>query len=117
MPYSCKNLKDVTLISGGNDLTDGNVQIYIRKDGVDLTPDLCAYHPEIANPDDKLPEEMSCEELAESEPQLYFTNLGVATIMCWAFYNAVVKGQHEKSEIYFDITQMASSAKMRIVKQ
>ena len=112
----CKNLKDVTLISGGNDLTDGNVQIYIRKDGVDLTPDLCAYHPEIANPDDKLPEEMSCEELAESEPQLYFTNLGVATIMCWAFYNAVVKGQHEKSEIYFDITQMASSAKMRIVK-
>jgi molybdopterin/thiamine biosynthesis adenylyltransferase len=111
-----KNLTDVTLISGGNDLIDGNVQIYIRKDGKDLTPDLCAYHPEIANPDDKLPEEMSCEELAESEPQLYFTNLGVATIMCWAFYNAVVKGQYEKSEIYFDITQMTSSAKVRIVK-
>ena len=111
-----KNLTDVTLISGGNDLIDGNVQIYIRKDGKDLTPDLCMYHPEIANPDDKLPEEMSCEELAESEPQLYFTNLGVATIMCWAFYNAVVKGQCEKSEIYFDIIQMASSAKVRIVK-
>ncbi len=112
----CKNLTDVTLISGGNDLTDGNVQIYVRKEGVDLTPDLCAYHPEIANPDDKLPEEMSCEELAVSEPQLYFTNLGVATIMCWAYYNAVVKGQYEKSEIYFDITQMASNAKERIVK-
>ena len=40
-----KNLTDVTLISGGNDLIDGNVQIYIRKDGKDLTPDLCAYHP------------------------------------------------------------------------
>jgi len=109
-------LTDVTLISGGNDLVDGNVQIYIRKDGTDITPDLCSYHPEIANPDDKLPEEMSCEELAESEPQLYFTNLGVATIMCWAFYNAVVKGEYEKSEVYFDITQMASNAKVRIVK-
>jgi len=109
-------LTDVTLISGGNDLIDGNVQIYIRKDGSDITPDLCSYHPEIANPDDKLPEEMSCEELAESEPQLYFTNLGVATIMCWAFYNAVVKGECERSEVYFDITQMASNAKVRIVK-
>ena len=109
-------LTDVTLISGGNDLIDGNVQIYIRKDGTDITPDLCSYHPEIANPDDKLPEEMSCEELAESEPQLYFTNLGVATIMCWAFYNAVVKGEYERSEVYFDITQMASNAKVRIVK-
>jgi len=113
--YSNK-LKDVTLISGGNDLIDGNVQIYIRQNGSDLTPDLCSYHPEIANPDDKLPEEMSCEELALSEPQLYFTNLGVATIMCWAFYNAVVKGEYEKSEVYFDITQMASNAKARIVK-
>ena len=111
-----KNLKDVTLISGGNDLIDGNVQIYVRKEGVDLTPDLCSYHPEIANPDDKLPEEMSCEELAESEPQLYFTNLGVATIMCWAYYNAVVKEQYEKSEIYFDIVQMKSDSKVRIVK-
>lgn len=111
-----KNLTDVTLISGGNDFIDGNVQIYIRKAGKDLTPDLCAYHPEIANPDDKLPEEMSCEELAASAPQLYFANLTAATIMCWAFYNAVVKGQYEKSEVYFDIVQMASSAKTRIVK-
>jgi molybdopterin/thiamine biosynthesis adenylyltransferase len=112
----CKALTDITLISGGNDLIDGNVQIYIRKSGRDLTPDLCSYHPEIANPDDKSPEEMSCEELSVSEPQLYFANLGVATIMCWAFYNAVVKEQYEKSEVYFDITQMASSAKTRIVK-
>lgn len=113
----CKALTDITLISGGNDLIDGNVQIYIRKDGKDLTPDLCSYHPEIANPDDKSPEEMSCEELSVSEPQLYFANLGVATIMCWAFYNAVIKEQYERSEVYFDITQMASSAKTRIVKK
>ena len=112
----CKNLKDVMLISGGNEFTDGNVQLYVRKDGKDLTPDLCAYHPEIANPNDKLPEEMSCEELSHSDPQLYFANLGVATLMCWTFYNAVVRGQYERSEVYFDILTMSSDAKLRLVK-
>ena len=112
----CKNLKDVTIISGGNELTDGNAQLYVRKGGKDLTPDLCTYHPEIANPEDKLPDEMSCEELSVSEPQLYFTNLGVATFMCWLFYNAVVKEQYDRSEVYFDIRQMTSDAKIRIVK-
>jgi molybdopterin/thiamine biosynthesis adenylyltransferase len=111
-----RTLKNVTLISGGNEFHDGNVQIYIRKEGVDLTPDLCAYHPEIANPEDQLPSEMSCEELAQSDPQLYFTNMGVATLMCWAFYNAVVKSQLERSEVYFDITQMTADAKIRTVE-
>ncbi len=112
----CKNLKDVTLISGGNELIDGNVQTYIRKAGKDETPDLASYHPEIANPDDMLPDEMSCEELSNSEPQLYFTNLGVATIMCWSFYNAVVKQELEASEVYFDMTKMNTLAQNRIVK-
>jgi len=111
-----QNLKNVTLISGGNEYHDGNVQIYIRKGGVDLTPDLCAYHPEIANPEDQLPSEMSCEELAQSEPQLYFTNMGVSTLMCWAFYNSIVKKELERSEVYFDITQMTADAKIRTVE-
>ncbi len=113
----CKKLNNVTLISGGNELTDGNVQTYIRKDGKDITPDLCAYHPEIANPVDQLPDEMSCEELSNAEPQLYFTNLGVATIMCWSFYKAIVKGQvDQQSEVYFDILQQSVNAQTRIVK-
>jgi len=113
----CKTLKNITLISGGNELIDGNVQTYIRKGGVDITPDLCAYHPEISNPDDKLPDEMSCEELANAEPQLYFTNLGVATLMCWSFYKCIIKGQvDEKSEVYFDILQMSANSQTRLVK-
>jgi len=112
----CKNLKDITLISGGNELTDGNVQLFVRKGGKDLTPDLCAYHPEIANPEDKLPDEMSCEELSQSEPQLFFTNLGVATLMCWMFYNSIVKQNLEKSEVYFDLIAMTSHAKVRSLK-
>ena len=112
----CKILQNVTLISGGNELLDGNVQIYVRKDGKDVTPNLGAYHPEIDNPDDKLPDEMSCEELSQSEPQLYFTNLGVATIMCWSFYNVVVKEELEASEVYFDMSSMNAKAYNRVVK-
>ena len=110
-------LNDVTIISGGNELTDGNVQTYVRRGGKDLTPDLCAYHPEIANPEDLLPSEMSCDELSNAEPQLYFTNLGVATIMCWTFYKTIVKGQvDQQSEVYFDILQQSVNAQTRIVK-
>ena len=29
----CKQLNDVILFSGGNEFTDGNVQIYVRKEG------------------------------------------------------------------------------------
>lgn len=112
----CKTLSNVILISGGNEYTDGNAQLYIRKGGEDLTPNLCAYHPEIRNPEDKLPGEMSCQELAESAPQLYFTNLTAATIMCWLFYNAVVNNEYTKSEVYFDISTMTLDSKIRKVK-
>ena len=43
-------LADLSLISGGNDYEDGNVQVYIRQGGLDLTPSLARYHPEIAAP-------------------------------------------------------------------
>ncbi len=111
-----KNLKDITIISGGNDLTDGNVQIYVRKGGENLTPSLTDYHPEIENPEDKLPNEMSCEELQNSEPQLFFTNLGVATIMCWSFYN-IKNMDLTNSEIYFDMKTMRAHSTSREPKK
>jgi len=111
-----RNVPNIVVISGGNELLDGNVQIYVRKDGKDITPHLGAYHPEIATPKDRLPSEMSCEELANSEPQLYFTNLWVATIMCSAFYNAVIKNELKASEIYFDLKHMSTVSHERAVK-
>lgn len=114
--YARNKLKDVIIISGGNELEDGNVQLYIRKDGKDITPSLTDYHPEIRNPIDKLPNEMSCEELQNSEPQLYFTNLGVATFMAFTFYN-VLKGKINNSEVYFDMNTMKSDSKTRNLKK
>jgi molybdopterin/thiamine biosynthesis adenylyltransferase len=98
-------LPEVTLISGGNDFVDGNVQVYLRREGRDLTPSLSRYHPEIAQPQDRNPAELSCEELmAAGAPQLLFTNLMVASMMLNAFY-AFTRDRVKYSEVYLDILE------------
>jgi molybdopterin/thiamine biosynthesis adenylyltransferase len=101
----CEELSDVVLISGGNGLTDGNVQIYVRQHGHDMTLPLTRFHPEIADPKDKSPAEMSCEELAATAaPQLLFMNLAVASAMLNALY-AWRSGRLSYGEVYLDIVQ------------
>jgi molybdopterin/thiamine biosynthesis adenylyltransferase len=108
-------LVDLSLISGGNDYEDGNVQVYIRQAGLDLTPSLARYHPEIAAPQDRNPAALSCEELmAAGAPQLLFANLMVASLMLNAFY-ALRQGGLNYSEVYLDIVQNASRAVSRPV--
>jgi molybdopterin/thiamine biosynthesis adenylyltransferase len=112
----CAKLKNICLISGGNDGvgkdsggvvrrgTYGNVQIYIRKGGKDVTPTLDAYHPEIKDPKDKLPTELNCTELVVSKPQILFSNLSVAS----GILNTLLlylSGQLPYSELGFDIAQ------------
>jgi len=109
------SLADLSLISGGNDYVDGNVQVYIRQGGLDLTPALARYHPEIATPQDRNPAALSCEELmATGAPQLLFANLMVASLMLNAFY-ALRQGGLNYSEVYLDILQNASRAVSRPV--
>ena len=112
----CAKLKNICLISGGNDGvgkdsggvvrrgTYGNVQIYIRKGGKDVTPPLDAYHPEIKDPKDKLPTELNCTELVVSKPQILFSNLSVAS----GILNTLLlylSGQLPYAELGFDISQ------------
>lgn len=112
----CQELDNVVLISGGNDYSDGNVQIFIRENGNCITPPLTSFHPEIENPRDKNPGEMSCEELAESgSPQLIFTNFLAAAWMTTTFWKYLLWNQERKglfgySEIYFDGTTGNSRA-------
>lgn len=111
--HHAATLPEITLISGGNDYKDGNVQIYVRQDGQNLTPSLTRYHPEIATPQDRNPAVMSCEELMEAgAPQLLFANLMVASLMLNAFY-AITQGCLNYSEVYLDIVQNVSRAVAR----
>lgn len=88
----CSTMKNVVLISGGNDgVTDaargtyGNVQVYIRKDGQDASPSLTEFHPEVQKPADKPPNELSCIEKQIKTPQLLISNLMVAVQMLSTF--------------------------------
>lgn len=105
----CQILADVTLFSGGNDYTDGNVQVYVRRAGRDVTLPLARFHPEIADPKDRSPHEMSCDELSQdAAPQLLFTNLAVASAMLNAFY-AWRLGKLQYGEVYLDILEGKAS--------
>lgn len=102
-------LREMVLISGGNEFTDGDVQVFIRKEGKNITPSLTDYQSDIANPTDKSPHEMSCEELEKSEPQLLFANLTVATLMCWYFYDLITDGNimnGSNPQVFFDMKTM-----------
>lgn len=105
----CEKLAAVTLISGGNDFTDGNVQVHIREGGRDRTAPITRFHPEIRNPRDRSPAEMSCEELMEQRaPQLLVTNLAIASAMLNAFYS-ISLGNLQYGEVYLDIIEGKSN--------
>jgi molybdopterin/thiamine biosynthesis adenylyltransferase len=118
----CQKLKDVLLISGGNDGVEngksgtfGNVQVFERRTGEDVTNPLTRFHPEIAEPEDHNPgdkKEESCAVLIHKIPQLAFTNLAVASAMLNTFY-AWALGKLDYEEVYLDILQ----AKMVPVKR
>jgi molybdopterin/thiamine biosynthesis adenylyltransferase len=80
-----ENLPNSILISGGNELRTGNVQAFVRHDGVNVTGNLFENHAEIENPEDKHPDEISCSELVEqggeAAEQTIMANLFASTLM------------------------------------
>lgn len=106
----CQKLENVLLLSGGNDGVEngrsgtfGNVMVYLRREGRDATNPLTRFHPEIARPSDRRPDELGCAALAQSSaPQLLFTNLAVASAMLGTFYGWLT-GSPECEEVYLDI--------------
>lgn len=101
-----QRLENITLISGGNEFIDGNVQIYVKRKGNDITPPISEGHPEIRNPTKTDQEEMGCAELVEEDPQLSFTNMMTACFMCSSFYNVIVESNYKWSEVCFDISKL-----------
>lgn len=112
--FCAKHRRDVCVISAGNDGvgkdaagvvqqgTYGNCQVYLRRNGEDASPSLSRYHPEIAQPGDKLPTDLSCTELVASVPQILFANLMTASAMLNAFWLYLCGAIHY-SELSFDI--------------
>jgi molybdopterin/thiamine biosynthesis adenylyltransferase len=99
----CELMDNVVLISGGNDYTDGNIQVHIRQDGKCLTlPIANKFHMEITEPKDRSPDQIGCSEEVKSEPQLIFANLFIAVLMLNAFY-AHLQKKLDYDEVYADV--------------
>jgi hypothetical protein len=116
--HFAEHVGDGVLISAGNDGvgddghgrvlrgTYGNCQVYIRREGRDVTPSLTQFHPEIADPADHLPTDLSCAELAASVPQILWSNLWAAALICSTFYLCLCGEQESRyAELAFDIAE------------
>ena len=111
-----ETLADAILISGGNDSTDGNVQVMLRRKGKALTPTLGQWHPEIAEPTDKHPTDVSCAELAaQGDGQTIAANFFAASLMLNTFYRLqfAAKSKVAENEFYFDILRNGVVGKIR----
>ena len=83
----CKSLKTSILISGGNGLTTGDVRVFVRQNRKNGTKPIYFGQPEMMNPDDRNPADISCSEIVASQPQLVATNCFVAAVMLNEFNN------------------------------
>jgi molybdopterin/thiamine biosynthesis adenylyltransferase len=111
-------LDNVTIISGGNELTDGNIQVFRRRDGKNVgLPIANEYHQEIVNPRDRNPadveeERRGCQQLVEASPQLVVTNNAIASLMFNCYYGVLV-GKLDYDEVYTDVVKNKSRAVKR----
>ena len=119
----CGTLRTVALFSGGNDGVDaahtgafGNVQAMIRQEGRNVTNTLTTYHPEIARPADRHPEDPGCDDLQPTLPQLLFTNLAVASALLSTLY-AWLQNRLRYEELYVDTLTGKAISISRVVKE
>jgi len=86
-------LKNGTFIVGGNDEWTGQAQMYIRRNGKDLTPRITAIAPEILTDKKGVPGEGGC--LEDPSPQTATTNRMVALAMEIMFRTSIIVGGTE----------------------
>ena len=105
-------LNTINIYTGGNDdRLFGSVYHYCRRNGEDVTLHPAVLHDEFANPPDRNPGELSCQERSKLEggTQLLAVNMGVASWLL-AKASTVLFGTDEEremaesqAEIYFDM--------------
>jgi ThiF family len=109
----CCTLNQVVTISGGNDYTDGSIQVHVREGGIDRTlPIASPYHPEILHPADENPGTKSTRHLVEPRPELIMTNNFVAAAMLNCFY-AQQHGKLDYDVVYLDVISNQSRSVRR----
>jgi molybdopterin/thiamine biosynthesis adenylyltransferase len=114
-------LRDVCVLSAGNEKYDGNVHVSLRRAGQDLCPPLLDRHPEIAASRHNDRALLGCEELiALGEGQLLVTNFLAAAAILATFYvlwdrdavrrRRAPRGFDLPQEVFFDVRATAMAA-------
>lgn len=117
---AARDIDNIDVFTGGNDDNlYGSVYHYQRRDGEDLTDHPVEWHPELLDPPDRNPGELSCQERAEIEggTQLLATNMTVAGFLLGRTEKVILNGEEDKeSEIMFDLGLGLSQASDRAVE-
>lgn len=85
-------LDNITVINGGNEMNSGSVQLFIRENGVNITPSIAHLHPEITDAQPTTDRSvMSCAQIAElpGGEQTILANMTSAVFMLaalWRFH-------------------------------
>jgi len=102
-------LDNIDVFSGGNDeRLFGSVYHYRRRNGEDVTINPTEMHAQYADPQDRNPGDLSCEERAKIEggTQTIAANFGVATWILGRVQATIIEDQDittHPHEIYFDL--------------
>jgi len=104
----CQTCDNVVLITGANELVNGNVQLFIRENCKNIVQPIEKRHPEIETRDDGDRSQMSCEELEKlpSGGQVIFANHMASALMLQMFWNVFANQSFPFQEIYFDTQHM-----------
>jgi molybdopterin/thiamine biosynthesis adenylyltransferase len=105
----CLTLDNVVYICGTGHLTNGNVLTFARREGKNLLPPITEFHPEIADPQDRHPDEPSCMATAdEGSPQLISTNVTGATVIL-QLVSSLYKGEAIPADVFYDVARFKMS--------
>jgi hypothetical protein len=111
-------LRDVCVLSAGNEKYDGNIHVFMRRGGKDDTIPLVERHPEIAKSKAGDRATLGCDELiALGQTQLITTNFLAAAALLVVFHGLWDRDSVRKSrlhrnlplpqEVFFDIRSQA----------
>lgn len=114
---AARNFDNIDVFTGGNDdQLFGSIYHYQRRDGKDVTDHPVEWHPELLDPPDRNPGELSCQERAaiQGGTQLLATNMTVAGFLLGRTEKVILNGEEDKqSEIMFDLSEGLAQASDR----
>ncbi|MCI9391248.1 MAG: hypothetical protein HFF65_02465 [Oscillospiraceae bacterium] len=93
--------KELVYIDSGNGEYTGQVVCGIRRGGKTIYKPVGALYPDMAQPDDLFPSEVSCADASLSAPQTIAANLMAATAVVTIIYNILVVGSSTVQQATF----------------